>query len=295
MHYEVVLIDRETAEIMTKLLVTNDVDEAADKTWEYNSTRFGDVDCYDLLMFVHDKELDINPEEKLYADYFEIEDEEDRKEKEKKIMNNKINEIIEKANNDLVDWNSPKTEMVGVGVYKDSTGLYTEAECDEDNWVELEFPKAIVEEWYWTTMVHVFNPGYTMERWLKEVSSDETEQCDLIGFAKEKGFVLKRHDGKDAFVISIMEQILYWQSILSENDMYNYVEENLTEAIECAKLEGNLYDLDYMIHLKKLLNMSISYKLYSYIDDKYDGSILELDEKDINMIRQWIVEYVKGE
>ena len=188
MHYEVVLINRETGEAMTTIAVSSNEAGAADVAWEYNSKRFGDdIDDYRLLMFTHDKELDKNPEEKLYADYFEVEDITERKE-EKRMQNNTTDD---RAN---VNWDD--AEMVKVGVYKDSTGLYAEVECD-NNWVELDFPKAIVEEWFWTSELHKYFPGYTMEKWLKEESSDETEHGDLIGFARQKGFELKRDDGID--------------------------------------------------------------------------------------------------
>ena len=370
MHYEVVLVNRETGEAMTTIAVSSNEAGAADVACEYNSKRFGDdIDDYRLLMFTHDKELDKNPEEKLYADYFEVEDITERKEEER--MQNSVND---KAN---VNWDG--AEMVKVGVYKDGTGLYTETECNEDNWVELDFPKAIVEEWFWTSDAHTYFPGYTMERWLKEESSDEPELGNLIGFAKQRGFELKRDDGidlkkeREEFKKNFLEAVREWEipiqigswdvefdfgstqgdvhkgitwegfcdwliddiadvgivelskvkitnieyhgiddkehfinDLIDSDEMSNridyrnggeykeYFMSHPLEFAECSRHNGCLTDFDWMIHLKELLNMPISWDLYHYIDGKYPESLMDLEKEDYAMLMQWVNEYALG-
>lgn len=376
MHYEVVLISRETGEVMTVIAVCSDAVEASDMAWEYNSKRFGDdiaednFDDYRLLMFTHDKELDKNPEEKLFADYREAKDITE-KDEEESMQNNTEN----KAN---VNWNDAEVEMVKVGVYKDSTGLYAEVECD-NNWVELDFPKAIVEEWFWTTELHTYFPGYTMEKWLKEESSDETELGDLIGFARQRGFEPKRDDGIDLkmerenFKKDFLEAVkeipikigcwdvefdfgstqgdvhkgTTWEEFCDwliddiadvgivelskvkitnieyrgiddkehfiddlidfngmikriyllpgyDDDSKDFFNGHPIEYVECARHKGSSSDFDCMIHLNDLLNMSISWDLYCYIDGKYEESLMDLDKRDYAMLMQWVNEYALG-
>lgn len=38
--------------------------------------------------------------------------------------------------------------LIPVCIYRDSTGLYTEEECFEDNLIDMLFPAWIVKEWY---------------------------------------------------------------------------------------------------------------------------------------------------
>lgn len=77
-------------------------------------------------------------------------------------------------------------------------------------------------------------------------------------------------------------------------NLVEYLELNASEAVEVAKNGGDIYDLDNMLHLRELLGFSVSYNLYHYIDNHYDGGILELEKEDFPAL-VWLVEdYVKN-
>lgn len=72
--YDVVLTSRATGDDVKTILVTSNVDEAADKAWEYNLERYNmeNVDNYMDLMYKNDG-TDDNPSEPFFADYYEKE------------------------------------------------------------------------------------------------------------------------------------------------------------------------------------------------------------------------------
>ena len=90
-----------------------------------------------------------------------------------------------KLNNDI---------MIPVGVYRDSTGLYTHYECDNDNWEdEILFPTEIVRSYFYTNNI---SDEHTFEEWYKdEYTLDETD--GLYNYAIKKGFYGIRPDGRD--------------------------------------------------------------------------------------------------
>ena len=89
-------------------------------------------------------------------------------------------------------------KMVYVCVYADTTGLFSESECDDDNLVEMEFPEWIVREYYEEhnlvedTADELGKPveECTFEDWLDKVSTAE-QTDELYDFAEEKGFSAK--------------------------------------------------------------------------------------------------------
>lgn len=60
------------------------------------------------------------------------------------------------------------------------------------------------------------------------------------------------------------------------------------ETIECAANNGDIVDLDLMMHLNELLKMPISFNLYRHIDRHFDGSVQELEKEDIPALN-WLV------
>lgn len=74
-------------------------------------------------------------------------------------------------------------------------------------------------------------------------------------------------------------------------DDLGYIESYPLEAIECAANRLDLIDLDWMVHLKGLIGIPISYGLYHHIDIHYDGSLLELDESDLPQLHWLINDY----
>ena len=86
-------------------------------------------------------------------------------------------------------------------VYCDSTGLYTDEECFDDNLCDLYFPEWIVREWYKTnecdlvyiTMreLHIPESEVTFEKWFYEAST-AMDTDGLYDFALERGFKAER-------------------------------------------------------------------------------------------------------
>lgn len=75
-----------------------------------------------------------------------------------------------------------KLKTIPVCVYRDTTPLYTDEECDHDNLCSLQFPDHIVREWY--------GKGTGFEEWLEKYTADET--AGLYNFAKGYGFMAER-------------------------------------------------------------------------------------------------------
>lgn len=71
----------------------------------------------------------------------------------------------------------------------------------------------------------------------------------------------------------------------------DYIESNIFESIEVAKNNGNLYDLDGIIHLENLLNSHISYEFYHYVNGNIDDSIMELTERDVPRLMMFLATY----
>ena len=82
-------------------------------------------------------------------------------------------------------------------IYCDSTGLFSESECNVDNLTEMIFPEEIVRKWFddqqekeyiWT--------GYEFENWMNEYTADDTD--GLYEFAIKNGYKpVFGVDGKD--------------------------------------------------------------------------------------------------
>lgn len=91
-------------------------------------------------------------------------------------------------------------EMLSVCVYCDSTGLYTDEECFDDNLCDLYFPEEIVREWYAEneedfvkeTMDELgcSEEQATFSAWFEVYTADDTD--GLYRFALQRGFKAER-------------------------------------------------------------------------------------------------------
>ncbi len=77
-------------------------------------------------------------------------------------------------------------DMMNMTVYRDSTDLFADKECDEDNLITLEFPTPLVKE-YFDTLNE--NGSGSFEDWIADYSADDTSS--LYDFARSKGFFAK--------------------------------------------------------------------------------------------------------
>lgn len=91
-------------------------------------------------------------------------------------------------------------EMIPMCVYADTTGLYTEEECEECNLAYLLFPREIVEAFFDEEVDYIFVPGegvIDFDTWLRtEYTADEL--IDLCEFAKGRGFEVVRYQENKA-------------------------------------------------------------------------------------------------
>ncbi len=78
-----------------------------------------------------------------------------------------------------------KPQYVGITVFKDTTGLYTDEECNDDNLTTLDFPIYLVEEYAKTV-----KPELTYKEFLDQYCADWTE--GLVDFAKKHGFTISK-------------------------------------------------------------------------------------------------------
>lgn len=89
------------------------------------------------------------------------------------------------------------TKLILVGVYKDTTDLFTEDEILDDNTVDLEFPEDIVKRYFKEKCLEDFrgdddtisDEGLYQE-WMDENTCDDTD--GLVQFARENGWEVKR-------------------------------------------------------------------------------------------------------
>ena len=72
------------------------------------------------------------------------------------------------------------TRLVCVCIYRDSTGLFTDEECMQDNLEDFDLPESILRLWH----AEHFHNSY--EKWLDEFTADDTD--GLYQFSIEHGF-----------------------------------------------------------------------------------------------------------
>ena len=92
-----------------------------------------------------------------------------------------------------------------ISVYKDTTGQYTDEECDEDNIVEIPVPADLLWQWWLECLEFDRDPRWNDEpeggwdeptrddlnRWVyKEYTCDDTYM--LIDWLKEHNYIWKR-------------------------------------------------------------------------------------------------------
>ena len=92
-------------------------------------------------------------------------------------------------------------EMIPVTVYCDSTGLYSDEECEIENLTEIMLPRTIVEAWYYEHMsefdtdtvneLKIPMAESTFDLWYSDVYTAESTDgiCD---FARGRGFQPER-------------------------------------------------------------------------------------------------------
>ena len=95
-----------------------------------------------------------------------------------------------------------KNEMWPVTIYKDTTGQYTEEECDLDNMIEIPVPPALLFQWWIEDLVN--NKTYwgnawqdgdeeSFARWYKEESiADDADT--LYSWLCDHNYFWKRLD-----------------------------------------------------------------------------------------------------
>ena len=72
------------------------------------------------------------------------------------------------------------TTIVSVCIYRDSTGLYTDEECNQSNLEDFDLPEEILRRWHDACFLSSY------EHWLDEYTADDTD--GLYQFAIEHGF-----------------------------------------------------------------------------------------------------------
>lgn len=111
----------------------------------------------------------------------------------------------------IVELPLQKSQYVSMTVFKDSTGLYAEEECDEDNLTCLDFPVYLVEEY-----VKAVKPELTYNEFLDQYCADWTE--GFVNFAKAHGYTLS----KDRCTVNICDtpQTKYIYKKFCDGDAY---------------------------------------------------------------------------
>lgn len=87
-----------------------------------------------------------------------------------------------------------KEKLIPVCVYADTTGLYTDEECDFDNLCYIDFPEDIVLDWFIQGKIND-NIDRDLDFWTwynDEYTADDTDGLYL--FAEAFGFHGKRLD-----------------------------------------------------------------------------------------------------
>lgn len=75
---------------------------------------------------------------------------------------------------------------IEVSIYCDSTGLFSEAECNADNVCDMMFDREIVEEFFHTFVKPDYGWDITFDQWYEdEYTCDGTD--GLYGYAVDKG------------------------------------------------------------------------------------------------------------
>lgn len=78
-------------------------------------------------------------------------------------------------------------KMIYVTVYADTTGLFSESECDVDNLTEMLFPEEIVRKWFDEQQEQAYIwTGYEFENWMNDYTADDTD--GLYDFAINNGY-----------------------------------------------------------------------------------------------------------
>ena len=97
-------------------------------------------------------------------------------------------------------------DYYGVGIWKDTTGQYTDEECDEDNYIEIPVPKDLLLAWFRETWDYdrLLSDPEAIEFGLTEESVkhdfdvwyyEESTACDtdeLYGWLCRHGYFWKR-------------------------------------------------------------------------------------------------------
>lgn len=82
-------------------------------------------------------------------------------------------------------------------------------------------------------------------------------------------------------------------TMLSNSGYSEYIKAHLGEALDVARHQGTLIDLDHIIDLEEKLGFHVSYELYSYIDSQCDESLFDI--KDIDELMAYVFDYINYE
>lgn len=111
--------------------------------------------------------------------------------------------------------------MLEMLLYADTTGFYTDEEINAnhgDNMAYGKFPREIVERYFKTLD---YPEDVTFEKWLQEIyTCDDTD--DLIPFAKEHGYILKKEDTYLYNLSGNWEYVEFCNECETENEKMNY-------------------------------------------------------------------------
>ena len=84
-----------------------------------------------------------------------------------------------------------------ISVYADTTGCFTDKQCDVDNTAYLNLPKEMIREYFMKYCLEDFRGDDTevsddglFEEWLDEYTNDDT--IDLCGFLKEQKISIRK-------------------------------------------------------------------------------------------------------
>ena len=104
-------------------------------------------------------------------------------------------------------------EMISVCIYCDTTPWYTEEEMNEDNLCDLDFPRDLVELFYYENgndQHNIFGKPKDFDDWYNNIyCADDTD--GLFAFCERHGFIARRK-----------EQTKWFDEWVAEMRRFNY-------------------------------------------------------------------------
>jgi len=158
-----------------------------------------------------------------------------------------------------------RDKLIPVCIYCDSTGLYTQEECESDNLTELDFPEWIVRKWFDENIAPAFpettetgSQRITFDEWYEDLyTADDTD--GLYDFAYHHGFAAKRPDIQyDIFrteVYELLKSVItkdYAAALCDSYEFLNAVKSDVEETSAWAD-EGYYNDADIKLALGRVI------------------------------------------